>query len=201
MPIQWSPARNADGSLQILQGERGDEEVIAYREDDVTLLLKNDSFGAGTLYVTSKRVAWLAEPGAASGASAEAKDISIDYPSIVLHALSRDPNSGHPPCIYCQLKSDAEEEDEDYVIPEMRLVSASPEKLDTIFKVMSEMAALNPDPDADDGEDDDDDDFIIDADGLRGGVPPGWEFVEEAQDGAPGDDGENGDTKDATMTH
>ncbi|CBZ51440.1 Methylosome subunit pICln, related [Neospora caninum Liverpool] len=203
MPVQWSPARNADGSLQILQGPHGDEEVIACRENDAALILQGENHGIGTFYVTSRRVAWLTKPDAASAGDEQRKDIAVDYPSIVLHALSRDPNSGHEPCIYCQLKSDAAaEEDEDYVIPEMRIVPSSPEKLDTLFKVMSEMAALNPDPDADDG-DDDEDDFIIEADGLRegGSLPGGWEIVEGGEDGngAGGEDRDAGEREDVDM--
>ncbi|KYK63267.1 Nucleotide-sensitive chloride conductance regulator (ICln) protein [Toxoplasma gondii TgCatPRC2] len=201
MPVQWSPARDADGSLQILQGPHGDEEVIACREDDAKLILQGENHGVGTFYITSRRIAWLAKPGAASG-DEQRRDISVDYPSIVLHALSRDPNSGQEPCIYCQLKSDAAaEDDEDYVIPEMRIVPTSSERLDSLFKIMSEMAALNPDPDADDG-DDDEDDFIIEADGLGEGtsLPGGWEIVEDGQTGnGAGEDGNAGEPEDARM--
>ncbi|PHJ19467.1 nucleotide-sensitive chloride conductance regulator protein [Cystoisospora suis] len=214
MPLEFSPLRRPDGSLELYRGRPGDEdggggeeeaEVLALQENAVRLVLQSHNYGLGTLYVTSRRLVWLSSRHPSTGgederhlitmnggvsegrraadheeASACPRDISIDYPSIVLHAISRDPSSGEAPCIYCQLKSDPveEERDEDYLIPELKLFPSNPEgeKLDRMFKVIAEMAALNPDLDAQQDADDDDEEFF-----TQGNLPPsGWEFVSQS---------------------
>ncbi|KAJ3307832.1 hypothetical protein HDU76_004332 [Blyttiomyces sp. JEL0837] len=107
---------------------------------------------------------------------------TIDYPSIVIHAISRG-NSNEPPCIYCQLDSNAvvdergvnggngdevtekggdgdeeeeEEEDDGDVAYEMRIIPDDGGALDDIFLALSECAALHPDKDME-GMDADDD--------------------------------------------
>ncbi|KAI9349096.1 regulator of volume decrease after cellular swelling-domain-containing protein [Obelidium mucronatum] len=94
----------------------------------------------------------------------------VDYPSIVIYAISRD-----PPCIYCQLDNMAVEsdlpldgegngsedngndnDDEEDPTFEMRIVPDDPSKLDDLFLAITECAALHPDKNAlqDDGDDD-----------------------------------------------
>eukprot|EP00913_Durusdinium_trenchii_P016608 g15612.t1 len=72
------------------------------------------------------------------------------------HAVSRDKNAWPDPCLYCQLREEEDENDEEEVsVPELRFVPAEPSHLQEMFKVFSEMSALNPDPydeQADDSE-------------------------------------------------
>ncbi|KAI8849331.1 regulator of volume decrease after cellular swelling-domain-containing protein [Chytridium lagenaria] len=108
--------------------------------------------------------------------------ISVDYPTIVIHAISRgdaDPVT-RAGCIYCQLGSAAvvddrspeartaqgsadetkEDEDEDDMSDdtcEMRIVPDDADALDDIFLALSECAALHPDPDFVDDEEGDGD--------------------------------------------
>ena len=54
----------------------------------------------GELIVTTRRVAWQPE------GSAAAQGFSLFYQAIVMHAVSRDTNSFHSPCLYLQLDAE-----------------------------------------------------------------------------------------------
>lgn len=92
-----------------------------------------DTKEQGTLYIAEHALAWT--DGAAW--------VTIDYPTIIVHAISRAGDQTSPlPCVYCQLQSDAHSEE----LTEMRLIPSNPENLDLLFQEMSHCAGLNPDP-------------------------------------------------------
>ncbi len=106
--------------------------------------------GVGEVVITSNRVCWL-------GPSSSTE---IDIPYIVLHAVSRDPETFPKPCVYCQLGED-EELREVYFVPERE------ERLEPLFEALCRAAALCcPDNDVP-SEDGDDVDEIRNEEVLR----------------------------------
>ncbi|KAJ1343863.1 hypothetical protein BSLG_001595 [Batrachochytrium salamandrivorans] len=119
----------------------------------------------GDLYVTESQLVWF-DPETLI-------NISIDYPTIIIHAISRqgDPFANGP-CIYSQLSAtsgDGAEISQTSSAPnsnggsadneetfEMRLVPDDPSSLDAIYQAMSDCAAMHPDPDTEIDMDDDD---------------------------------------------
>jgi hypothetical protein len=85
--------------------------------------------------------------------------IAIEYPAIVLHAISRDPI-----CLYMQLEERALEETGSSSMVEIRVFPAQPD-IDEMFMALSECAALHPDQQhaEEDGEYEVSDDDIIHA--------------------------------------
>ena len=94
--------------------------------------------GMGTLYITTRNIIFH---------SNENECITIDYPTIVIHAISRGENDRlvRKPCIYCQLELINQSDGSD-VVPEMRIVPNDDGCLDELFIALNECAALNPDP-------------------------------------------------------
>jgi hypothetical protein len=91
-----------DAGLRALELEAGEE--VRLRVADVRLCLGDEALGAGTLFVTTERVAWLRAAGAGAGAGAGADaGVSVRYPAISLHAVCRDPDAFPEPCVFCQL--------------------------------------------------------------------------------------------------
>lgn len=88
----------------------------------------------------------------------------MDFLSISLHAVSRDPEAYPSPCIYAQIEIEVDEEGADgsdsehdetldlSKVKEMRLVPSDPNQLDTLFEVFCECAELNPEPSEEEGE-------------------------------------------------
>eukprot|EP00210_Caulerpa_lentillifera_P000854 g827.t1 len=95
--------------------------------------------GKGVLFLTTRRLVWLSEESMEKG-------YGIDYPSIIVHAISTDPelHDGRP-CVYLQLEA-LENEDIEAV---MSLIPQDQFTMDEIFRVLSECSALNPDPEGD----------------------------------------------------
>lgn len=139
--------------------------ILHYMLPQVLLLSSNSlQFPAsagdlkGDLYVTDQLLYWYSEP--------LKRGISIDYPSIGIHAIARTADSYSPgPCVYCQLdgeqfSSEGErrgEEEEDAFDPvmEVRFVPEDSEAVDPLFQALSHCASLHPDPDFEDGQDND----------------------------------------------
>ncbi|KAJ1643576.1 hypothetical protein LPJ64_004657 [Coemansia asiatica] len=102
----------------------------------------------GTLYIDTHQLVFFS--------SQSNKGFAIDYPSIVIHAISREPaeetkDSHH---IYCQLdcqfpgtqqNSDTEQDGTEDLFAELRFYPDDKDILDDVFAAMSECAALNPD--------------------------------------------------------
>jgi len=90
----------------------------------------------GTLYITTRNVIWLSSTDVAKG-------VCVDFHFVTVHAIARENESFPSACIYMQLET----EEDASAVSEMRLApSTAAVSLDQIFQVMSECAALNPDP-------------------------------------------------------
>lgn len=134
----------------VLDAENGEE--LMHVQPGVAVVLGNRApESPGTLYISSKQVVWLSDADRAKG-------YAIDFLSLSLHAVSRDPEAYPSPCIYTQIETGADEEESEdsdsgggdaldlSKITEMRLVPSDPSQLDTLFDVFCECAELNPEP-------------------------------------------------------
>eukprot|EP00898_Chlorokybus_atmophyticus_P000788 jgi/Chlat1/170/Chrsp1S00230 len=163
--------RAADGSLLAHDGEE-----VRLTQARTTLVLGDAApsgyLHPGTLYITTKRLAWLSDASLQTG-------YAVDLRFLTVHAVSRDLESFPQPCIYAQIyseddedgdmhESDEEEVDDDRQgaaaqppagangvmgnvtgVAEIRFIPEDPSLLNHIFGVLSECAALNPDMEED----------------------------------------------------
>ncbi|KAK9760813.1 hypothetical protein K7432_014773 [Basidiobolus ranarum] len=80
-------------------GEATDEGavILRYSQPDTSMLLSPEvpagTFGKGTVYVTESQVYFFS--------SETSTGLAIEYPSIAMHAVSREESGGS--CVYCQL--------------------------------------------------------------------------------------------------
>ncbi|OVA07652.1 Methylosome subunit pICln [Macleaya cordata] len=142
--------RIGDGAGEpVLDAENGEE--LMHVQPGVAIVLGNGAQESpGTLYISTKRVVWLSD-------LEREKGYAVDFLSISLHAVSRDPEAYSVPCIYTQIETEAgEDEDSDSEsnetldvskITEMRLIPSDPGQLDDLFDIFCECAELNPEPD------------------------------------------------------
>ncbi|CAF2145055.1 BnaCnng53550D [Brassica napus] len=141
--------RTGDGSPAL--DESNGEELMHVQPSVAVALSDRSVESPGTLYITSRKLIWLSDADVAKG-------YAVDFLSISLHAVSRDPQTYSSPCIYTQIEvvEDEDEDDEDDTestgvldlskIREMRLVPSDSTQLDTLFDVFCECAELNPEP-------------------------------------------------------
>ena len=156
------------------------DEEVRLRQPGVQLFLTGGAaagVGEGELVITTRHVIWLA--------SAD-KGYKVDFRTISLHAISRDPASFPMPCVYCQLDIEQEcmmpdggddaaadeEADETSEVSEARFVPAVETELEAIFKVFCECALLNPSED-EDSADEDGGFFTAESLAAGGGAPLG----------------------------
>lgn len=118
-----------------------------------------NSVGSGTLFVTTRRIVWVAAAGDSS--SSGSSSLSCSYRQISMHAVSRDAEAFGRPCVYIQLDEgsehgmaaaadEGEEEEEEELTAELRLVPAEEAAVEAIFNKLCECSALNPDSDVED---------------------------------------------------
>jgi nucleotide-sensitive chloride channel 1A len=173
MPVQNVSERETAEAPMLQEGE---EVRLTARANCV---MANDD-GAGIVFVSTQRLIWLSTADVTKG-------YAWTYSSIILHAISRDPEAYAQPCIYCQL--DGPTGDEEDETPEMRLVPENPAELDAMFRSMAECSALNPDPTDDQAADADSSDEI----GEEVAAAMGWipendpDALEDAEEDADGD--------------
>lgn len=165
--------RAGDGvGVPLLDTANGEE--LMHVQPQVTIVLGNrQPLSPGTLYISTKKVIWLSDVDKDSG-------YTVDFLSISLHAVSRDPESYPSPCIYAQIEAEAGEDgesegsdldDDDTTdvskITEMRLIPSDPSQLDALFDIFCECAELNPEPNEDQEEEHN---WIFSADQLDGSM-------------------------------
>ncbi|XP_066540417.1 methylosome subunit pICln isoform X2 [Hoplias malabaricus] len=139
-------------------------EGVRHQQAETTAVLDGKVLGTGTLYVAESRLSWFNGSG---------MGFSLEYPSISLHAISRDLSSYPQEHLYVMVnkklddENDAEmqerapddesEEDsdsEDGVITEIRFVPSDKAALESMFSAMCDCQALHPDPEDADSDDD-----------------------------------------------
>ncbi|KAK1577473.1 hypothetical protein Q3G72_022056 [Acer saccharum] len=178
--------RTGDGAGEPILDVNNGEELMRV-QPSVSIALANRSIESpGTLYITSKQVVWLSDVDRAKG-------YAVDFLSLSLHAVSRDPEAYHSPCIYTQIEVEDGNNDEsegsdlesDGVldlskVTEMRLIPSDSSQLDTLFEIFCECAELNPEPIQ---EEEEGHNWIFSADQIENeatvGEDSGWHFFQE----------------------
>ncbi|KAF3780041.1 Chloride conductance regulatory protein ICln [Nymphaea thermarum] len=132
--LRYVRERAGDGAGRpILDADNGEE--LMHVETRVGIALgDNAPQSPGTLYITNKRLVWLNDVDRENG-------YAVDFLSIALHAISRDPAAYPFPCIYAQIETEAIDDEEEELeisdvecngstdlsrISEMRLVPSDP---------------------------------------------------------------------------
>ncbi|CAN2390493.1 cell volume homeostasis [Pristimantis euphronides] len=133
-------------------------------------VLSGERLGSGTLYIAESRLSWLS--GAGVG-------FSLEYPSISLHAISRDTAAYPEEHLYVMVTSrltdndakeakmkdgdsehngqeddSSEDDDDEEPITEIRFVPENKSDLSEMFSAMCDCQALHPDPEDEDSDDD-----------------------------------------------
>ncbi|XP_026142809.1 methylosome subunit pICln isoform X2 [Carassius auratus] len=138
-------------------------EGVRLQQADTTAVLDGKRLGAGTLFVAEAHLSWF--DGSGMG-------FCLEYPSISLHAISRDLSAFPEEHLYvmvnAKLDAEAEAEQQDKAsddeesdsedsgtITEIRFVPSDKSALEPMFSSMCDCQALHPDPDDADTDDDD----------------------------------------------
>ncbi|XP_014069961.1 methylosome subunit pICln isoform X2 [Salmo salar] len=137
-------------------------EGVRHEQGETTAVLDGKGLGAGTLYVAETRLSWF--DGSGMG-------FSLEYPTISLHAISRDLSAYPQEHLYVMVNAKlndemqenahdeededkSSEEDECEGITEIRFVPSDKAALESMFSAMCECQALHPDPDDEDSDGD-----------------------------------------------
>lgn len=112
--FQWDEAEKVP-KLHLKVSEEDESETVLHAQKGVRFYTDQGELGRGVMQVTSMRLLWF-QPDAVPLSGYE-----IDWTHVTLHAVSRDPESGYPPCIYCQISPSDEE-----MICECRFVPDDP---------------------------------------------------------------------------
>uniref|UniRef100_A0A4W4F408 Methylosome subunit pICln n=1 Tax=Electrophorus electricus TaxID=8005 RepID=A0A4W4F408_ELEEL len=150
--------------MVVLQNVSPPSEGVRHEQTDITAVLDGKGLGPGTLCVAETRVSWFDGSGVG---------FSLEYPSISLHAISRDLSTYPEEHLYVMVNSkykdcfgNSEEktkdegndgssedsEDSASVVTEIRFVPNDKVAVETVFAAMSECQALHPDPDDSDSD-------------------------------------------------
>ncbi|KAJ6822656.1 chloride conductance regulatory protein ICln-like [Iris pallida] len=153
--LQPLSERVGDGAGQPRLDSDAGEELMHVQPSVAVALGRRPPESPGTLYISTKRVIWLSDTNKSRG-------YAVDFLSISLHAVSRDPEAYPTPCIYTQVEteddggSESEGSDSDGTedvmlskISEMRLMPSDPSQLETLFDIFCRCAELNPEPNED----------------------------------------------------
>nr|XP_033804610.1 methylosome subunit pICln isoform X2 [Geotrypetes seraphini] len=136
-------------------------EGVRQQQLETEAVIDGQLLGNGTLYIAESRLSWL--DGSGIG-------FSLEYPSIGLHAVSRDVSVYPREHLYVMVnaklgektqesnmmenESDDDDDDEDEPITEIRFVPSDKSALEAMFAAMCDCQALHPDPDDEDSDDD-----------------------------------------------
>uniref|UniRef100_A0A3B3HBZ1 Methylosome subunit pICln n=1 Tax=Oryzias latipes TaxID=8090 RepID=A0A3B3HBZ1_ORYLA len=154
--------------MVLVRNLRPPTEGVRHEEANTTAVLSGQQLGCGTLYVAETRLSWF--DGSGMG-------FSLEYPSISLHAISRDVSAYPEEHLYVMVNgklggegeaemtekaaeeedddgSDSSNGDEEEVITEIRFVPRDKASLESMFSAMCECQALHPDPDDEDSDND-----------------------------------------------
>ncbi|RMC07505.1 hypothetical protein DUI87_16979 [Hirundo rustica rustica] len=161
------------GAMSFLKRFPPPADGIRHQQPDTEALLAGRSLGTGTLYIAESRLSWLENSGVG---------FSLDYPTISLHAVSRDLSAFPRDHLYVMVNAKFEEEtkeapvtegeeddsdDDVEPIAEFRFVPGDKSVLEAMFSAMCECQALHPDPDDEDSDNDyEGDEYDVEARGC-----------------------------------
>lgn len=164
------PAALPDLHMVLLKNLHPPTEGVRHEQAETTAVMDGRKLGCGTLYVAETKLSWF--DGSGLG-------FCLEYPSIGLHAISRDVSAYPQEHLYVMVngklngeneaemveKPDDDDEDEgcsdsggedddDGVVTEIRFVPSDKTSLESMFSAMCECQALHPDPEDDDSDND-----------------------------------------------
>ncbi|XP_015463483.2 methylosome subunit pICln isoform X1 [Astyanax mexicanus] len=179
--------------MVLLKGLVPPGDGVRHQQAETSAVLDGKRLGTGTLYVAESRLSWL--DGSGMG-------FSLEYPTISLHAISRDVSAYPQEHLYVMVNKklgdeneaemqvrapddEGEEEsdnddDDEGVITEIRFVPSDKAALEAMFSAMCECQALHPDPE----DEDSDDDFegeeydVEEAEQAQGDIPTFYTYEE-----------------------
>ncbi|CAI5692691.1 unnamed protein product [Oreochromis niloticus] len=158
--------------MVLLKNLQPPTEGVRHEQAETTAVMDGQRLGCGTLYVAETRLSWFDSSGLG---------FSLEYPSIGLHAISRDVSAYPQEHLYVMVNgklnkeneaemaekaaddddddhdgsSDGGDDDEDEgTITEIRFVPGDKAALESMFSAMCECQALHPDPEDDDSDND-----------------------------------------------
>ncbi|XP_061073185.1 methylosome subunit pICln isoform X2 [Conger conger] len=181
--------------MVLLKNVSPPSEGVRHQQAETTAVLDGKGLGAGTLYVAETRLSWF--DGSGMG-------FSLEYPSISLHAISRDLSAYPQEHLYVMVNAklseesemqekddDNEDEDDDDEedknsdddsgpITEIRFVPSDKSALEPMFSAMCECQALHPDPEDDDSDNDfEGDEYDVEeAEQSHGDIPTFYTYEE-----------------------
>ncbi|XP_068122584.1 methylosome subunit pICln [Hyperolius riggenbachi] len=142
------------------------EEGVRRQQSDTEAVMSGEKLGKGTLYIAESRLSWLNDSGVG---------FFLEYPTISLHAISRDTAAYPEEHLYVMVnaklgenaeketemkedeeESEEEDDDDEQPITEIRFVPENKADLGEMFTAMCDCQALHPDPEDQDSEDDED---------------------------------------------
>ncbi|XP_060032686.1 methylosome subunit pICln isoform X2 [Erinaceus europaeus] len=160
----------------------GSAEGLRQQQPDTEAVLNGRGLGTGTLYVAESRLSWL--DGSGLG-------FSLEYPTISLHAVSRDLSAYPREHLYVMVNAkfeelresvgEEEEDSDDDVEPiaEFRFVPGDKSALEAMFTAMCECQALHPDPEDEDSDDYDGEEYDVEAyEQGQGDIPTFYTYEE-----------------------
>ncbi|XP_007529762.1 methylosome subunit pICln isoform X1 [Erinaceus europaeus] len=161
----------------------GSAEGLRQQQPDTEAVLNGRGLGTGTLYVAESRLSWL--DGSGLG-------FSLEYPTISLHAVSRDLSAYPREHLYVMVNAKFEEElresvgeeeedsdDDVEPIAEFRFVPGDKSALEAMFTAMCECQALHPDPEDEDSDDYDGEEYDVEAyEQGQGDIPTFYTYEE-----------------------
>jgi len=126
---------------------------IVHAEEHTKCFLGERDCGEGTLYITESLLLWKCD--------SNNEHIQLQYPSISLHAISRDtdgPNKFPHQCLYCLLDSSevaetTTERDPYPDVTEVRFAPMDTNNLQSMYDALTSCQELHPDDDAIDHDD------------------------------------------------
>merc|ERR1712013_353361 len=145
-----------DTSEDVVEQQQ-EEEGVVHTEHNTTLFYGQRDKGKGTLYITEHHVVWKGCHDN-TGNHDNNNVLTLQYPSISLHAISRDTSSFPHQCLYVLLESpltdrdeaaaDEEEEERDpqAEVFEVRFVPEDSNNIKAMYDALAECQELHPDP-------------------------------------------------------
>jgi len=144
-----------DDNIGVQQHE--EEAGIVHTEPNTTLFYGDRDRGKGTLLITEHHIVW-------KGATNNREDVlNLQYPSISLHAISRDTSSFPHECLYvlleCAEAVSEDQRDPEADVCEIRFVPDAKDSIKFMYDAVTQCQELHPDPDEDDSEEEGEPDF------------------------------------------
>jgi len=145
----------APGTMLVLAAAQAPTDGVRLSQAATVAYVANENLGPGTLYITESVVSWCGGDG---------RGFTVDYPSISLHAISRDLAAFPHENLLLMVDGDVTGNTEgdgdgsdDSPTSDIRFVPQDKGALNLMYQSMCDCASLHPDPN--DSPEDDDDEF------------------------------------------